>query len=360
MPNLIDSEELDKTEFPTLLTDEIPVEEADGLQFYEHHRIKVDNGQAPLRIDTFTATKIKHLTRTRIKNAAKAGYLRVNNKPVKVSYLVQPADEITIILPYPKTIGLEPQNIPLEITYEDDTLLIINKPAGLVCHPGNGNYDNTLINALLYHFEQFPNTDPKNIRPGLVHRLDKDTSGLLVVGKNENAFLQLSRQFFNRTTDRNYLALVWGNIKTDKGTITANIGRNQTDRMHFIVYEDGITGKHAVTHYEVLQRFGFCTLVKCKLETGRTHQIRVHFKHIGHTLFNDKFYGGHRILKSRPSRAFQRFIEKCFQTMPRQALHAKTLGFIHPLTEEKMHFDSVLPNDFETLLQDLNQFVGLT
>jgi 23S rRNA pseudouridine1911/1915/1917 synthase len=331
-----------------------------SVKFYEHQRIRVDPGQSLVRVDVFLANRIKHLSRSRIKNAADAGFLRINMQPVKVSQKVHPYDEVAIILPYPKLPSLVPQEIPLRIVYEDDDLLVIDKAPGMVCHPGNGNYDGTLVNALLWHFEQLQHQMPDGVepfRPGLVHRIDKDTSGLLVVAKNERAFASLSKQFFERTTQRNYYALVWGNLKQDQGTIVGNIGRMPNDRLRFMVFEDGSSGKHAVTHYQVLQRFGFCTLVRCKLETGRTHQIRVHFKYIGNTLFNDKFYGGNRVLKGKPSRAFMRFIEDCFHALPRQALHAKTLGFQHPTKDKYLYLISPLPTDFQAVLLKLAEFL---
>jgi 23S rRNA pseudouridine1911/1915/1917 synthase len=340
--------------------EEYGFDETDNIRIYEHHRIRVDPGQEIMRVDIFLTNRIRHISRSRIKNATLAGFVRINGTVVKASYKIKPYDEVSIILPYPPAPDLQPENIPLTVVYEDEQLIVINKQEGLVCHPGSGNYKGTLINALLYYFQnsnQFNHQDKESIRPGLVHRIDKDTSGLLVIAKNELAYNMLAKQFFERTTDRNYYALVWGNIKDDKGTIIGHVGRSAQDRKKFMVYEDGSNGKHAVTHYEVLQRFGICTLVKCKLETGRTHQIRVHFKYIGHTLFGDRFYGGNRILRGKPSKAFQRFIQECFEILPRQALHAKTLGFTHPTTNEYMHFDSELPEDFRNLLIRMSKFM---
>ena len=332
---------------------------ADEVIFYEHHRLKVDAGQKMIRVDVYLSMFIKNISRSRVKNAADANYIKVNGKPVKASYKIKPGDEVSIILPYPPSPELQPENIPLDIVYEDEDLIIVNKPAGMACHPGCGIYRGTLINALLYHFnkqcELF--NDQTTIRPGLVHRLDKDTTGLLVIAKNEVAYNFIAKQFFERTTERNYYAFVWGNIKQDKGTITGNIARSMTDRKRFMVYEDGSQGKHAVTHYEVLERYGVCTLVKCKLETGRTHQIRVHFKYLGNILFGDRFYGGTRLLRGKPSKAFQRFIAECLDIMPRQALHAKTLGFVHPTTREFMFFNSELPEDFKLLLRRFSEFM---
>lgn len=332
----------------------------DDIYFYEHHRIEVDPGQVPMRIDQFLTNRIAHLSRSRIKNAAEVGFIQVNDKSVKVSYKVRPADVISITMPYPPAPDLIPEPIPLEVAYEDDYLLVVNKPAGMVCHPGNGNYTGTLVNALLYYLkEKLPLSGAAAdlVRPGLVHRIDKDTSGLLLIAKDPISFERLAKQFFDRTTDRLYYALVWGDVEGDKGTITGNITRMPTDRKRFMVTDDPEEGKHAVTHYKVIHRFGVATLVQCKLETGRTHQIRVHFKHRGHTLFSDQFYGGHRLLRGKPSRAYQRFIQECFTLMPRQALHAKTLGFEHPVSRERMFFRAGIPDDFRALLLRMAQFM---
>lgn len=333
--------------------------DGDEIRLHEHHRLLVDGGQEPLRMDVFLANRLKNISRSRIKNAALAGLVSVNDKPEqKVSYKVRPLDEISIALPYPPAPALEPENIPLDVVYEDGHLLVINKPAGMVCHPGVGNYDGTLVNALLYHLQQQKEAGlvGEETRPGLVHRIDKDTSGLLVVAKSELAYHHLARQFFTHTTDRLYYAVVWGNVAADKGTIRGNIARSPLDRKRFVVTDDPSEGKHAVTHYTVLQRFGFATLVQCKLETGRTHQIRVHFKHMGHTLFSDTFYGGHRMLHARPSGVYHRFIQTALAQLPRQALHAKTLGFTHPETEQRMFFNSTLPPDIAGLLVLMAQF----
>jgi 23S rRNA pseudouridine1911/1915/1917 synthase len=332
----------------------------DDLYFYEHHRIDVDPGQEPIRVDSFLAARIKHLSRSRIKNAAEVGFIRVNDQPIKVSYKVRPLDVISITLPYPPSAELRAENIPLDVVYEDDVLLVVNKPAGLVCHPGSGNYSGTLVNALLYYLqEQLPPGSGLggNIRPGLVHRIDKDTSGLLLVAKDPVAYDRLAKQFFDRTTDRLYYALVWGQIEEDHGTITGNIDRLPADRKRYYVTDVPGQGKHAVTHFKVIQRYGVATLVQCKLETGRTHQIRVHFKWRGHTLFSDRFYGGHRLLRGKPSRAYQRFIQECFTLLPRQALHAKTLGFVHPTTGEKMFFRAAVPDDIRSLLLRMASFM---
>lgn len=332
----------------------------DDLYFYEHHRIEVDPGQEPLRIDSFLANRIKHLSRSRIKNAAAVGFIRVNDQPTKVSYKVRPLDVISITLPYPPAPELRPEPIPLEVVYEDAHILVVNKPAGLVCHPGSGNYSGTLVNALLYYLQAgLPEGSGAggNIRPGLVHRIDKDTSGLLLIAKDPVSYDRLAKQFFDRTTDRLYYALVWGQVVADQGTIVGNIARMPADRKRYFVTDVPGEGKHAVTHYKVIQRFGVATLVQCKLETGRTHQIRVHFKYLGHTLFSDTFYGGHRLLRGKPSRAYQRFIQECFTLCPRQALHAKTLGFEHPVTGERMFFRAALPPDMASLIERMARFM---
>ncbi len=324
---------------------------------YEHHRFTVDAGQQPERIDKWLVQKTRYLTRSRIKKAAELGFLLVNGKQVKLSYKVKPFDEIVLALPYPPSTDLVPENLPLNIIYEDPHLLVINKPAGMVVHPGSGNYRGTLINALLYHLRKLPNKqeDPP-LRPGLVHRIDKGTSGLLVIAKNEWAYDQLAKQFFLRQAERIYYCLVWGNIEEDRGTIVGHIGRSARDRKRYQVYEDGEHGKHAVTHFKVLARFGVLTLLQCKLETGRTHQIRVHFKYKNHPLFGDAFYGGHRILRGKPSNAYKRFMNDCLSLMPYQALHARTLGFKHPTQQKFYYFSSPLPDNFQILLRKLEAF----
>jgi 23S rRNA pseudouridine1911/1915/1917 synthase len=334
----------------------------DDIRIYEHHRVSVDPGQAPLRVDVFLTDKLKQVTRSRIKSATLAGFIKVNDNPVKASYKVKPYDEVSIILPYPPENTLEPENIPLDISYEDERIILVNKPAGMVVHPGSGNFRGTLVNALLWHVRNnltLPEDERNKLRPGLVHRIDKDTSGLLVIAKDEPAYNMLAKQFFLRTTERRYYAIVWGNVEKDRGTIVGHIGRSPTDRKRFQVYESGNIGRHAVTHYEVLQRFGICTLIRCKLETGRTHQIRVHMKYIGHILFNDSFYGGNRVLRGKSSKAFLRFINECFTLLPRQALHAKTLGFIHPTTSEFVHFECPLPPDFKACLFRMYRFFNI-
>lgn len=321
---------------------------------YEHLRIEIDKGQEPLRIDKFLMNRVQNATRTKIQNTAEAGNILVNGKSVKSNYKVKPKDVITVVFAHPpREIELIPQNIPINIVYEDNDLIIVNKDPGLVVHPGYGNYKGTLVNALVYHFQNLPKQKKSiesDLRPGLVHRLDKNTSGIMVIAKNEISMAKLAKEFFDRTIERSYIALVWGDLKEDKGTITGNIGRHLKDRKLMDVFEDGENGKHAVTHYKVLERFGYVTLVECKLETGRTHQIRVHFQHIGHSLFNDEVYGGDRILKGTTFAKYKQFIENCFKILPRHALHAKSLGFVHPTTGENIFFDSELPNDMQEVI----------
>jgi 23S rRNA pseudouridine1911/1915/1917 synthase len=329
-------------------------------ELYEHYRFTVDKGQSPLRIDKYLMNHIGNTSRNRVQNACEAECILVNGKAVKPNYKVKPGDDVQIVLPEPvRDIELIPQNIPLDIPYEDDDLIIVNKRPGMVVHPAYGNYKDTLMNALVYHFDNLPHqkgNEHRN-RPGLVHRIDKNTSGLLVVAKTEKAMATLAKEFFDRTIDRTYLALVWGDFQEDSGTITGNIGRNLKDRKVMDVFKDEEYGKHAVTHYKVMERFGYVTLVQCKLETGRTHQIRVHMKHIKHPLFNDGEYGGDRILKGTTFTRYRQFIENCFELMPRQALHALTLGFTHPATHQKMFFESKLPPDFEAVLEKWRHYV---
>jgi 23S rRNA pseudouridine1911/1915/1917 synthase len=314
-------------------------------ELFEHFRFEATKGQSPLRVDKFLMNLVENATRNKIQQAAEAGNIFVNDIPVKSNYKVKAFDVVRIMLSHPPFENLIlPENIPLDIVYEDDALLVINKPAGLVVHPGHGNYTGTLVNALAFHFENLPLNSSE--RPGLVHRIDKDTSGLLVVAKTEFAMTFLAKQFEEKTSEREYIALVWGNVNEDEGTITGDVARHAKDRMQMAVVPDG-EGKHAVTHYKVLERFGYVTLVSCKLETGRTHQIRVHMKHIGHTLFNDERYGGNLILKGTTFTKYKQFIDNCFKVLPRQALHAKTLGFQHPTTKEFMSFDTELPDDMK-------------
>jgi len=319
-------------------------------ELFEHFRFDVPKGQLLLRIDKFLMNLIPNATRNKIQNAASAGDIYVNDIPVKSNYRVKPFDVVRIMLSHPPFENrVDPENIPLNIVYEDDTLLLINKPADFVVHPGHGNYTGTLVNALAYHFENLPMNSSE--RPGLVHRIDKDTTGLLVIAKTEAAMTHLAKQFEAKTTEREYIALVWGTVTEDEGTIEGNIARHVKDRMQMAVFEDPTIGKPAVTHYKVLERFGYVTLVSCILETGRTHQIRVHMKHIGHPLFNDARYGGDLILKGTTFTKYKQFIDNCFKILPRQALHAKTLGFVHPTTGEMMRFDTELPQDMQDCIE---------
>ena len=329
----------------------------DGL--YEHFRVVVDKGQAPVRIDKYLFERIVNASRNRIQTAADAGFVMANGKPVKSSYKVKPLDVLTVMMDRPKYDNdIVPEDIPLDIVYEDDDLMVINKPAGLVVHPGCGNYHGTLVNAIAWHLRDVPSYNPNDPQVGLVHRIDKDTSGLLVVAKTPDAKTSLGLQFYNKTTKREYNALVWGIIDEDEGTVEGNIGRNPKDRMQMAVMSDPEQGKHAVTHYHVLERLGYVTLVKCVLETGRTHQIRVHMKHIGHVLFNDERYGGHEILKGTYFSKYKQFVNNCFEICPRQALHAKTLGFVHPRTGKEMFFTSELPEDMANLLERWRNYIS--
>jgi 23S rRNA pseudouridine1911/1915/1917 synthase len=315
-------------------------------ELYEHYRFVAQKGQQPLRVDKYLMNYIEKATRSKIQKAAKEGNIFVNDVVVKSNYKVKPGDVVTVLFTHPPyEFLLVPEDIPIDIVYEDDQVLVVNKPAGMVVHPGHGNYSGTLINALTFHFENLPNNTSN--RPGLVHRIDKDTSGLLVVAKTEEAMTHLSKQFFNKTTQREYIALAWGNIEQDEGTISGNIGRHPKNRLQNTVYVDDVEekGKHAVTHYRVIERLGYVTLVSCKLETGRTHQIRVHLKHIGHTLFNDERYGGNAILKGTTFTKYKQFVDNCFKILPRTALHAKLLGFEHPTTGKFMRFEAPLPED---------------
>ena len=324
----------------------------ENQDLYEHFHFVAQKGQQPLRVDKYLMNYIENATRSKIQQAAKDGNIYVNDVTVKSNYKVKPNDVVRVLFEHPPyEFLLVPEDIPLTIVYEDDVLLVVNKPAGMVVHPGHGNYSGTLINALTFHFDNLPNNSSN--RPGLVHRIDKDTSGLLVVAKTEEAMTHLAKQFFDKTSEREYIALVWGDVKEDQGTIEGAIGRHPKNRLQNTVFigDDAHKGKPAVTHYKVLERFGYVTLVSCKLETGRTHQIRVHLKHIGHTLFNDERYGGDRILKGTSFSKYKQFVENCFSILPRQALHAKTLGFVHPVTQEKMKFDSPVPDDIAQCLE---------
>ena len=319
-------------------------------ELFEHFRFEVPKGQTSLRIDKYLMSLIQNSTRNKIQTAATEGNIFVNDATVKSNYKVKANDVVRVMLSHPPFENrVDPEDIPLDIVYEDATLLLINKPPGLVVHPGHGNYTGTLVNALAFHFENLPMNSSE--RPGLVHRIDKDTSGLLVIAKTEAAMTHLAKQFEAKTTEREYMALVWGNVANDAGTIEGNLARHLKDRMQMAVFDDPEIGKPAITHYKVLERFGYVTLISCQLETGRTHQIRAHMKHIGHPLFNDERYGGHLILKGTTFTKYKQFIDNCFKALPRQALHAKTLGFIHPNTGEMMRFDTELPDDFKDCLE---------
>ncbi len=331
-------------------------------ELYEHFRFDSDPGQKPLRIDKFLYNKLENTSRSKIQAAADAGFIFVNGKAVKSNYKVKPNDKVSIMLTYPpREIELIPENIPLNIVYEDDELIVINKQAGMVVHPGHGNYTGTLVNALAYHLEGKSELFVKgNERPGLVHRIDKNTSGIIVVAKTEFALNHLAKQFFDHSTDRTYQALVWGSFKEGEmeGTITGNIGRSLKNRLQMEVFPDGEFGKHAITHYKVLQNIGYVSLIECKLETGRTHQIRVHLKHIGHPLFNDERYGGDQILRGTTFTKYKQFVNNCFKILPRHALHAKSLGFTHPKTGERLFFDSELPQDMASAINKWNNYIS--
>ena len=317
---------------------------------YEHFKFIASEGQEPLRVDKFLMNFIENATRNKIQQSIKAGNVLVNDTVVKSNYKVKAKDTVRVVLAHPPHENLlVAEDIPIDIVYEDDVVILVNKPAGMVVHPGHGNYSGTLVNGLIYHFENLPKNS--NERPGLVHRIDKDTSGLLVIAKTEFAMANLANQFFDRTTDRVYHALVWGNIEQEEGTITGHVGRSLKNRLQMDVFPNGDFGKHAVTHYKVIERFSYVTLVECKLETGRTHQIRAHFKYIGHPLFNDERYGGNQILKGTTFTKYKQFVDNCFKILPRQALHAKTLGFEHPITKKWMQFDSEIPEDMQLGLE---------
>ena len=328
-------------------------------ELYEHFRVVVDKGQSQVRVDKYLFERLVNSSRNRIQKAADAGLIMANGKPVKSSYKVKPCDVLTVMMDRPRYDNdIIPEDIPLDIVYEDNDLMVVNKPAGLVVHPGCGNYHGTLVNAIAWHLKDNPKYDPNDPQVGLVHRIDKDTSGLLVVAKTPDAKTHLGLQFYNKTTKRKYNALVWGVVENNEGTIEGNIGRNPKDRMQMAVLSDPAQGKHAVTHYRVLERLGYVTLVECVLETGRTHQIRVHMKHIGHTLFNDERYGGNEILKGTHFSKYKQFVNNCFETCPRQALHAMTLGFVHPRTGEEMFSTSPLPEDMTNLIDKWRNYIS--
>jgi len=331
----------------------------DSTDLYEHHHWVVDRGQTPIRIDKFLTHRIEGVSRSKVQAAASAGCILVNRLAVKSNYKVKPLDDISVVLSHPKyELTIIPQDIPIHIVYEDDDLIVIDKEAGMVVHPGHGNYTGTLVNALTCYFLDLPLFQSGEMRPGLVHRIDKDTSGILVVAKTEHALNHLARQFFEHSIERKYLALVWGNMADDAGTITGNIGRNPKDRQQMWVFEDASDGKHAVTHYRVVERLGYVTLVECQLETGRTHQIRVHFRHKGHPLFNDSRYGGDQILRGTTFTKYKQFVNNCFEILPRQALHARSLEFDHPGSGKRMYFESELPQDMAEVIRKWRVYTG--
>lgn len=342
--------------------DDLPEDELaeeQGNELYEHYRFVADKGQGQMRVDKYLAMHIVNVSRNRIQQAADAGCILVNDSPVKSNYKIKPLDTISVVMNRPpREMEIVPEDIPLDVVYEDEDLMVINKPPGLVVHPGFGNYQGTLVNAVAYRLKDTPEYDAKDPRLGIVHRIDKDTSGLIVVAKNPYAKAHLSAQFFNKTTKRQYVALVWGSVEADEGRIEGNIGRSLKDRMLMTVFPNGDYGKPAVTHYKVLERLGYVSLVQCKLETGRTHQIRVHMKYIGHTLFNDERYGGSEILKGTHFAKYKQFVQNCFNLCPRQALHAQTLGFIQPRTGEELMFEAPLPEDMTLLLDKWRGYVA--
>ena len=328
-------------------------------ELFEQFRFTVDKGQALTRIDKFVHNRIENVSRTKVQKAAEAGNILVNNKPVKSNYNIKPGDTISIVLAFPpRDEEIVPENIPLNIIFEDDDLVVVNKEAGMVVHPAYANFSGTLVNALYWRYKDLPLFQSGDMRPGLVHRIDKNTSGIIVVAKNELALNRLARQFFYHTIDRHYLALVWGNLKNEEGTITGNIGRSLQDRKIMAVFEEGEYGKSAITHYKVIERLGYVNLVDCKLETGRTHQIRAHFKHIGHPLFNDPEYGGDKIIKGTTFTKYKQFVENCFKILPRQALHAKSLAFDHPVSSNRLFFDSELPSDMQQVIDKWRNYIS--
>lgn len=340
------------------MTHDAELLESDEQDLYEHLRVIVDKGQSLLRIDKFLMHRVENASRNRIQNAIELGNVLVNEKPIKASYKVKPLDVISVVLPHPpRDTEVYPENLPIDIVYEDDDVLVVNKAAGMVVHPGYNNYTGTLVNALVYHFQQLPTLPGNDGRPGLVHRIDKDTSGLLLISKNERSMTWLARQFFEHTIERKYIALVWGDLEKD-GTVTGYIGRSVNDRRVMAIYDDEEKGKWSVTHYKVLERLNYVTLIECQLETGRTHQIRAHMKHIGHPLFSDATYGGDKILKGTVFSKYKQFIENCFEIMPRQALHAQSLGFLHPTLKKNILFEAPLPQDFADVLQKWRKYIG--
>lgn len=344
------------------MNDELEIEkEEPAEELYEKKVFKVDTGQQPLRIDKWIQQRIENASRNKVQQAIDAGFLTVNGKQIKSNYKIKPGDEIVLLrFINPEYTEVKAENIPLNIVYEDDDVMVINKEPNMVVHPGVGNYTGTLLNGIAYHLlKQNPNiTEEELPRYGLVHRIDKNTTGLIAVAKTAEAAAHLAKQFFNHTVQRKYIALVWGNIEKDSGTIEAHVGRHQRHRKMFDAYPEGESGKHAITHYKVIERFNYVTLVECKLETGRTHQIRVHMKHIGHTLFNDAEYGGDKILKGTIYSKYKQFVDNCFEVCPRVALHAATLGFVHPKTNKEMFFEAPLPDDMKLLVEKWKNYVS--
>jgi 23S rRNA pseudouridine1911/1915/1917 synthase len=341
-----------------MVNDDLQPDDSEEELLFEHHRIVADPGQSLLRIDKFLNDRLPNVTRTKIQKGIDDGFVTVNGKPVKSNYKVHPSDVIVISLPEPpRDTDIVPENIPLNIVFEDDHLLVLNKPAGMVVHPAYQNWSGTLVNALAYHFQNLPQLPGNEGKPGLVHRIDKDTSGLLVIAKTEAVMTGLAKQFFDHTIERTYWALVWGEPSPSEGTISVHVGRSLKDRRVIAAFPEGDMGKHAVTHYRTLKPLRYVSLVECRLETGRTHQIRAHMKYIGHPLFNDATYGGDQVVKGTVFTKYKQFVQNCFKLMPRQALHAKTLGFIHPVTGKKLQFDSELPDDFQAVLEKWEKYV---
>lgn len=335
-----------------------PTLEEDEDELFEHYRLVADKGQGLMRLDKYLSLHVQNASRNKVQNGIDAGAIKVNDQPAKPSYKIKPGDVVTMSLPKPpRNTDILAENIPIDIVFEDDDLLIVNKPAGMVVHPAHGNWEGTLVNALLYHFQNLPTSRNGEVRPGLVHRIDKDTSGLLVIAKNEYAMTHLANQFFHHTTERTYIALIWGEMKEDKGTITGHIGRSVRDRKVMSVYPEGEQGKHAVTHFEVIKPLRYVSLIKCNLETGRTHQIRAHLQYKGHPLFNDPAYGGDRILRGLQGGSYKSFVDNCFKLIPRQALHAKSLGLTHPTTGEWLQFETPLPDDLAQVVEKWENYI---
>jgi 23S rRNA pseudouridine1911/1915/1917 synthase len=333
-------------------------EDEEEVELFEHFSFNVDKGQSPIRIDKFLTDRIANATRNKVQNTIDSGNVLVNGKPIKSNYKIKPLDEIKVLLEKPpRDTEVIPEKLPLDIIYEDDFLMVVNKPPGMVVHPAHGNWTGTLVNGLVYYFNQLPTLPGNTGRPGLVHRIDKDTSGLLVIAKSESAMTNLAHQFFHHTIERTYLALVWGEPSEDEGTIIAHVGRSAKDRKVMVAFPDGSQGKHAVTHWKVLKRLRYVSLVQCNLETGRTHQIRAHMKFLGHPLFNDAMYGGDKIRKGTQFSKYKTFVQNCFEIMPRQALHAMSLGFVHPINKERLYFEAPLPEDFTDVLNKWEKYV---